>query len=182
MTERQLSVKKQRGNGPQEAGKTLGRKPMSLAKFIQAFVLAHRRGVRNGQRAGRRSDRAQAFAFRAAAARLPQMGGRLDPEDRKGVGRPAEVRNLSERPTGRPAEPAIRRRAQRHHRHRLVPARRDAGPLSDDRTRQSAVHLAVRRRESAGDGQAHDRAGAEISRRRAPGPAHPVHERWRTRW
>jgi len=39
VTERQLSVKKQRENGPQEAGKTLGRKPMSLAKFIQAFVL-----------------------------------------------------------------------------------------------------------------------------------------------
>ena len=34
-------------------------------------------------------------------------------------GGPAEIHDLSERPTSRPAQPAVRRGAQRHHRHRL---------------------------------------------------------------
>ena len=148
---------------------------MSLRKLAGTLRpgRCRRAGRRHRPRRGR--HHAQAVALRAAGARLPQVGGEVDREDRKGVGRPAEVRDLPERPTGRPAEPAVRRGAQRHHRHRLLPARRDARPLPDDRARQPAVHLAVRRREPAGDGQAHDGAGAEISRRRAPGPAHSVH-------
>ena len=39
--------------------------------------------------------------------------------------------DLPERPVGRPAEPAVRRRAQRHHRHGVRAARRDARPLPD---------------------------------------------------
>ena len=99
----------------------------------------------------------------------------LDGEDRKGIQRPAQVHDLSQRPARRSAEPAVRRRAQRHHRHRLVPARRDAGPLSGDRARQPAVRLAGHGARHRRNGQAHDRAGAEIFRRRAHRPAHPVH-------
>ena len=73
------------------------------------------------------------------------------------------------------AEPAVRRRAQRHDRHRVHAARRDARPLCDDRACQPAVLVAEGRLGQRHHVAPHERARPDLPRERAPGPARALH-------